>query len=279
MQLRRLMRKQEGDLSVDDLHEWEIKIRELYFAIDDQLHRPPELRNTEGDPLSLHELYFEIESPGEAFDRLKGLASLVEEAELLRDAELDRHGHVQAVEFPWLQSDNATVSAFEHTVLGHIRIVGHQLVASVNSKNRADRIRAEIEDRLKSHVRYKATDIQSVSAMLRESERKPRRQDEDEMARFKAHPKVQQEVEQMLDAHWRNWVDTQLPALGDQTPREAVQDADGRAMVMALLDDMERREQSQGSGLKQQKYIDRARTQLGSLNLSPFVEDQSDQNT
>jgi len=102
-----------------------------------------------------------------------------------------------------------------------------------------------------------------LSAMLRESERKPRRQDEDEMARFKAHPKVQQEVEQMLDAHWRNWVDTPLPALGDQTPREAVQDADGRAMVMALLDDMERREQSQGSGLKQQKYIDRARTQLG----------------
>jgi hypothetical protein len=42
-----------------------------------------------------------------------------------------------------------------------------------------------------------------------------------------------------------------------------VQDADGREMVMALLDDMERREQSQVSGLKQQKYIDRARQQLG----------------
>ncbi len=34
-------------------------------------------------------------------------------------------------------------------------------------------------------------------------------------------------------------------------------------MVMALLDDMERCEQSQVSELKQQQYIDRARAQLG----------------
>ncbi|MDH3604929.1 MAG: MbcA/ParS/Xre antitoxin family protein [Candidatus Tectomicrobia bacterium] len=67
----------------------------------------------------------------------------------------------------------------------------------------------------------------------------------------------------MLDAHWTNWVDTEIPVLGDQTPMEAVQDADGREMVMALLDDMERREQSEVTGLKQQKYIDRARVQLG----------------
>jgi hypothetical protein len=42
-----------------------------------------------------------------------------------------------------------------------------------------------------------------------------------------------------------------------------VQDADGREIVMALLDDMERREQNLMSGIKQQKYIDRARQQLG----------------
>jgi hypothetical protein len=263
IELRHLMREQEGDLSVDGLHEWEMEIRELYFAIDERLHLPPKLRNTESDPLSLHELYFEIESPGEAFDRLKGLAAQVDEAELLSDAELDRHGHVQAVEFPWLQSGNAKASALEHTVLGHIRIEGHKLVASVNSKNRAERIRAEIEDRLQDHVRYKATDIQSISSLLREAERNPRGQDADEVARLNGTPEIQQEVERMLEAHWSHWVETKLPALGDQTPMEAVQDRDGREMVMALLDDLERREQSQENGLKQQKYIDRTRTQLG----------------
>jgi hypothetical protein len=46
-------------------------------------------------------------------------------------------------------------------------------------------------------------------------------------------------------------------------PCDAVQDADGKEMVVALLDDMERREQHSRAGIKQQKYIERARQQLG----------------
>jgi len=66
-----------------------------------------------------------------------------------------------------------------------------------------------------------------------------------------------------LDAHWRNWIHMAIPALGDRTPLEAVQEAEGREMVRALLDDMERREQHLGMGSKQQVSIDRAREQLG----------------
>ena len=263
MQLRRLMRGQKARLSARDVHAWERDIRQLYFDIEARLHRPPDLRNTEGDPLSLHELYFEIDSPGYAFDGLKGLAWPIEEAELLHDAEVDARGQVRAIEFPWLQSGNATVAALEHTVVGHIRIEGRELVASVNSHNRAKRIRAEIEWRLTYHVRYKATDMQSMSSILRASQRTPRRQDEDEMTGVNVPSEVQQHVEQMLDTHWRNWVHMALPALGDRTPLEAVQEAEGREMVMALLDDMERREQNLGMGIKQQAYIDRAREQLG----------------
>jgi hypothetical protein len=63
MQLRRLMRGQKAGLSARDVHAWEREIRQLYFDIDARLHRPPDLRNTEGDPLSLHELYFEQRFP------------------------------------------------------------------------------------------------------------------------------------------------------------------------------------------------------------------------
>ena len=184
---------------------WERDIRQLYFAMEARLHRPPpDLRNTEGDPLSLHELYFEIDSPGYAFERLKELAWPVEDAELLHDAALDVKGQVRAIEFPWLQSGNAQVAAFEHTVLGHIRIEGRELVASVNSHNRAKRLRAEIERRLTHHVRYKATDMPSMSLIQRASHRTPRRQDEDAMTGGNVPPEVQQHVEQMLDTHWRN---------------------------------------------------------------------------
>ena len=102
--------------------------QELYFDIEARLHRPPDLRNTEGDPVSLHELYFEIDAPGSAFDRLKGLAWPIEEAELLHDAQLDARGQVRAIEFPWLQSGNAQVTALAHTVVGHLRIEGRERV-------------------------------------------------------------------------------------------------------------------------------------------------------
>jgi SEC-C motif/Antitoxin Xre/MbcA/ParS C-terminal toxin-binding domain len=263
MQLRRLMGGQKAGLSARDVHAWERDIRQLYFDIEARLHRPPDLRNTEGDPLSLHELYFEIDSPGYAFDGLKGLAWPIEEAELLHEAELDARGQVRAIEFPWLQRGNAKVGALEHTVVGHIRIEGRELVALVNSHNRAKRIRAEIERRLTHHVRYKATDMQSMRSIQRAYQRTPRRQDEDERTGVNVPPEVQQHVEQMLDAHWRNWVHMAIPALGDRTPLEAVKEAEGREMVRALLDDMERREQHLGMGIKQQAYIDRAREQLG----------------
>ena len=95
------------------------------------------------------------------------------------------------------------------------------------------------------------------------SQRTPRHQDEDELTGVNVPPEVQQHVEQMLDTYWRNWVHMSIPALGDRTPLEAVQEAEGREMVRTLLDDMERREQHLGMGIKQRAYIDRAREQLG----------------
>ena len=101
---------------------------ERYFAIEARLHRPPALRNTEGDPLNLHELYCKSDAPGFAIARLKGLAWPIEEAELLHDVQLDAKGQGRAFEFPWLHSGNAQVTAPAHTVVGHLRIEGRERV-------------------------------------------------------------------------------------------------------------------------------------------------------
>ena len=74
---------------------------------------------------------------------------------------------------------------------------------------------------------------------------------------------MQQEVAELLKAHWHSWLETPLPALGGQAPMDEVQDADGREMVTALLDDLERREQRHTGGIQQQAYITWAREQLG----------------
>jgi hypothetical protein len=186
IQFRRGLREQVGDFTVAVLHEWEMEIRDLYLSMDEQLHTPPELRNTDGDPLSLQELYFQIESPGAAFDQLKGLAAQVDDADLLQDAEWDSDGQLHAVEFPWLQDGKSTGPALQHTVLGHLRIEGRRLIASVNSQKRAERIRAEIEARLGPLVRYQASDIQSINSLLREAESQPGGPQPDDMESLSA---------------------------------------------------------------------------------------------
>lgn len=258
--LRRRMREKEDKLTRETLEVWARDIRQLYFTIDDELHAPPEIRNAEGDPISLHELYFEIESPEAAFDGLKRLAPGVRKADLLRDAEFDRAGHLQALEFPWLERGRGQESASGRRVLGHLRIEGSRLIASVDSRARAERIRSEIEGRLGDQVRYQVTDIQSLSAMLRDA---PGASDEADDAHLLAQPEGQAEVEQMLAAHWHRWVEMKLPALEGQSPMEAVQHEDGRDMVVVLLDDMERREQRQSGRVSQQPYIEWARAHLG----------------
>jgi hypothetical protein len=187
----------------------------------------------------------------------------VRKAELLGDAEFDDQGRLQAIVFPWLEGGRGEGGASGRGVLGHLRIEGSRLIASVDSRARAERIREEIERRLGDQVRYQATDIQSLSAMLREGPGAGDDADEEAQAHLLAQPEVQAEVEQMLAAHWQSWVEMKLPALEGESPIEAVQHEDGRDMVMALLGDIERREQRQPSGVSQQPYIEWARAHLG----------------
>ncbi len=51
-------------------------------------------------------------------------------------------------------------------------------------------------------------------------------------------------IRKVLDEHYRRWPDEGVPALGGLTPREAVDDPEGRARVIALLRDFEARDVS-----------------------------------
>jgi hypothetical protein len=53
-------------------------------------------------------------------------------------------------------------------------------------------------------------------------------------------PEVREQLKKTLFAHWENWVDEKIPALGHMTPRQAVKEPDGRESVEALLLDAER---------------------------------------
>lgn len=239
---RNWLREVGDPITSETLREYDVEIRDLYFEIYDALTRPPELRNTDGDPFIIHSIYYEIDSPELAFERLKTLSVIDSEENLRADAELDEAGRIARVTIPWTRKGHKKSRALDNTVLGRLEINGRRLNVEVNSARRAEVIRKEIEKRLGKYARYKTTKIQSPEAMLEtlgdSMEEGPVQGGEhDDLMQI---PEIREHMEKLLVSHWKGWVDDKIPALGNKTPRQAVKTTDGRESVEALLLDAER---------------------------------------
>lgn len=263
IQLRKTIREHEGSVATDDLLLWEDTIRALYFEIHDSMFTPPKLVNTDGDPMVIHDIYYEIDSPQAVFDKLKPLAVGVEEQELLSEAKFDKNGMLMEIEFPWLRLGNPKIKSWENTVLGHISIKKNQLKIDVNSEKRANTIKKKIEVLLKGQAVYKRTKVQSPESLMKKIEKEKKPGTNGDAVEQPYPPELQQVLDNELREHWKQWLHNKIPALGNISPYKAIKDPDGRAMVKALLDDLELRDRNAAPRQKQQKYIDWARQQLG----------------
>jgi hypothetical protein len=242
IRFRRWLLESDDPITSRTLYDYDLEIRELYFNIFYSLMQPPELQNTDGDPLSFHTIYYEINSPELAFESLKALSVINSEAELRGAADFDESGQIIRVEIPWSRKGYNKNAALDSTLLGQLAIDDRRLKVEVNSARRAETIRREIETRFGKHARYITTKIQSPDAMLetirdREGETAEPGPGQDELLQI---PEVREQIEKTLFAHWENWVDAKIPALGHKTPRQAVKDPDGRESVEALLLDAKR---------------------------------------
>jgi len=261
--LRRDIRSQTGTIELSDLFDWEEEIRQLYFELYTALITPPQLVNTDGDSICFHELYFDIDSPRIAFDKLKSLALIVDEKELLKEAKFDEKGNIRSIEFSWLKRGNKAVKSWDNTVLGHVVIDGNRLTVSVNSKERAKIIKRKVESLLKEHVKYRTTKVQSITSLMNKVEEGTGEIYREKQKFLESQAEYQEIIDANLSKHWNHWIYEKLPALGGQTPIEAVKDPDGREMVIALLDQFERNDEKQPPHKKQHKYIVRVRQRLG----------------
>ena len=241
IRLRQQMAEIDDPIDYDTLYDYDIEIRELYFNIYSALMHPPELQNTDGEPLRFHTIHYEIDEPGLAFERLKNLSVTVGEAELRESADLDESGRVVRAEIPWSRKGSKKTPALENTILGRLMIENRRLRIEVNSARRSEKIRKEVEKRLGRNARYITTEIQSPDAMLETIQNQEgavtgKDAEHDELMQI---PEVREQVETVMLAHWENWVDMKIPALGNLTPRQAVTTRDGRESVEALLRDAE----------------------------------------
>ena len=240
--LRKWMRQGRRKITREMLGECEADIRKAYLDMSRSLFRLPTLCNTDGEPLVMQTLRYEIDSPGRAFSGLAGLCVTESEDQLRSLAKLDDRGEIAQVEIPWTRMGRKK-SALDSTVLGVLVIEGKTLQVTVNSAARAERIRREIESRLGAGAKFKTAVIHSTEAMLKEARMRaarpavPAGRDEKLMQR----PEVREHLARMVATHWEGWVDEKIPALGGKTPRQAVKSADGRESVEALLRSAERR--------------------------------------
>ena len=241
IQFRARLRSNESPVTEDTLNEWAIEIRELFFDMDLDLDSMPKLCNTDGDPMEFHRLVYEIPSAEEAFEKLCDLCVTVGADELREDSKRDREGRIKRIEFPWDRLGHKLSPGMPNTVLGRIIIDGRRLIAEVNSAQRAQTLRQEIDSRLGHSARFKLDEIQDVETMLNEGEgRKTRWKSSQGQKELMESPELKEHLSEILDRHWENWVDQKIPALGGTTPREAVKSSDGREAVEALLKETER---------------------------------------
>ena len=248
LELRNRIEGDKRPLTPQLLREYGYDMLDIYHDIVERLLNPrmPELQNTDGDPLLLHRLVYEIESPRAAFDSLAKLCLKNTADELLADGNFDTKEELCSIEFSWQKLGNKNNKSWDNTILGHIKIDGGSMYLEVNSENRALQIRGIIEQMLPT-ARYKTTVIQSIQAMLAENQKEgvttsslSRQKELDDL---NDNPEIEAEITEYMRQHFRKWPKMKLPALNDKTPLQSIKTRDGREMVEALLLDIERRSQ------------------------------------
>lgn len=225
-------------LTRDELADYSFEIREAYHEIVDALLHPtrPVMQNTEGDPLELTTLTYELGvTVAEAVERLTPLATLRGQLHVA-DEERDAAGSLVAATLTWIKAGNRKHKDWDNTTLGTLRLDGSRLEVEVNSTRRRRRIEKEIAKRLGSAATLVDTTMTDLADAL-EQRREQRPLTTPHLADPPRPPELDAIEAELARKHWDAWLDTKVPALGNRTPRQAARTAAGRERLDALLAD------------------------------------------
>jgi hypothetical protein len=191
----------DGDPSAEDLA--------AYFA-----PRPLQLRNTEGHELRLWRIVYELDEPDATRARL---AAAFEE--------LDDDHFIDTVE-----RDGTAWTRAELT------LDGDRLTLTVNSDERRADLMARLEDLPVVGVVVEEEEL-SVDELPDATPRVGAELPEGMLEPEDLPPELQEALTAKMMEMERAWIDTEIPALGGATPREAMADPTRRGDLLALLDE------------------------------------------
>ena len=225
------------------IRRWEDAVVELHVrsAI------PPELRNTDDDPVLLTTDHYEL-TPD---------ARTTVERQLAAMDGVDPPGPGEDPPvYTFLRPGSQTHASRGATVVGQARLTDTTLQLETNSRKRADALRKRVDAACGERIRHRIrehTDPRSpkVASDVRDAPPAP------------PPPEAEQFLLEFKQRHYAGWPDEPLPALAGKTPRAAIRTAQGRIAVDVLLKDMENREQRSAggaafdfSGLRRQLRLD-----------------------
>jgi hypothetical protein len=263
LEFRKWMIDESGgaELTSDHLGEFEADIRSFYLDAVAAMFLPPQLINTDKDPLLPQKVHFHIESADSAFHALKGLAEGISEDELRSDATV-ADGLIVKAEIPWLGGTNEARQRLGGPVwLGTMNIEDRKMIVSVNSTKRAEKICQLVEKRLGKEAVYKTTLIEPIESEVEKvwAAAAPSELPAKEWTKGNERtgvisladlpPEVRLKLEETARQHWATWFDVPVPALNNMTPREAATTDEGRELLESLLLDYERHDDADNENL------------------------------
>jgi hypothetical protein len=134
--------------------------------------------------------------------------------------------------YVWL-AGRSTIAGTGSTILGSLTLEHSRLQAFVMSDERAERLRHLLERIAPGAVRYRLTDIHDVTKASQATSPPPKSSG--------IPPEIEAQVlAEFTERYYRAWLDEDIPALGNRTPRNAVKLKTQRAKVAALLREIER---------------------------------------
>jgi hypothetical protein len=172
---------------------------------------PPQLQNTDGDPLEPVTAVFRVADAARLGRELRGRADIRAE---------DDYSWV------WLRPAPPAPGMGENTVLGQLELHDDRLVLEVNSTGRLERARAWLE--ALPGVRFESSRAKGLDEA-------PAPDDSLPTLRTPLAPEVRAELEHRALELYRRWLDEPIPALGDLTPRACCRTPEGRRRVARLV--------------------------------------------
>jgi SEC-C motif/Protein of unknown function (DUF2384) len=211
----------------------------------------PKLFTSSGEPYEFWEARYDLSDFHQAMDSLDR-----EEDFQQADIEEDDRGSPIKIFYDWLERGKSsgeikeikprkglTFKSFftggpgmeSYRILGSIKLEPGRLVMTAQGKERLAVGKQRLEKVLPNLIKHRVDSVQSLESMLAEQAKaKPKKSDEEIPEEIK-----QALLKDMYDNHYREWLDSPIPALRGKSPKKAIRSKEGRRRVEDLLREME----------------------------------------